>query len=126
MQPFWLDTADKERLFCWHVVPLDVYLENEHELVAAVTTGEVVDDLRGTVGEKLLRRDKESRVVVNFHGVSCGVFIFVRVTAFLCTFSGKGPGIPLLLWVSDTISCLFIVLHLISSFFVNLCLDLPS
>jgi hypothetical protein len=52
------------------VLPLDVYFENESELVKAVTTGEVVDGLDGTVGAKLLKRDAESKVVVNFHGVS--------------------------------------------------------
>jgi hypothetical protein len=70
VQPFWLDTSDGEKLFCWHVLPLDVYLENEHELTLAATTGEVSDGLEGTVGAKLLKRDSESRVVVNFHGVS--------------------------------------------------------
>ncbi|KAF2823552.1 alpha/beta-hydrolase [Ophiobolus disseminans] len=68
VQPFWLDTSDGERLFCYHVLPLDVYLEHESELVQAVTTGEVVDELESTVGAKLLKRDAESRVVVNFHG----------------------------------------------------------
>ncbi|KAH7402528.1 Alpha/Beta hydrolase protein [Pyrenochaeta sp. MPI-SDFR-AT-0127] len=68
VQPFWLDTTDGEQLFCWHVLPLDVYLENEHELVTAATSGEVVEELKGTVGEKLLRRNPEAKVVVNFHG----------------------------------------------------------
>ncbi|KAF1842357.1 alpha/beta-hydrolase [Cucurbitaria berberidis CBS 394.84] len=68
VQPFWLDTADGEKLFCWHVLPLDVYLQNEYELVKAATTGEVFEELKGTVGEKLMRRDGDSRVVVNFHG----------------------------------------------------------
>ncbi|KAF1833822.1 hypothetical protein BDW02DRAFT_551808 [Decorospora gaudefroyi] len=68
VQPFWLDTLDGERLFCWHVLPLDVYLENEYELTTADTVGEVVEGLKGTVGEKLWRRDGESRAVVNFHG----------------------------------------------------------
>lgn len=70
VQPFWLGTADGERLFCWHVVPMDVYLENENELVNAA--GEVVEgeDLGRTVAGRLLRRDAESKVVVNFHGVS--------------------------------------------------------
>ncbi|KAI1558759.1 hypothetical protein PtrSN002B_000127 [Pyrenophora tritici-repentis] len=68
VQPFWLTTLDNERLFCWHVLPLDVYLENEYELVSAATAGETVEGLKGTVGEKLMRRDVETRVVVNFHG----------------------------------------------------------
>ena len=36
----------------------------------STTTGEIVDELKGTAGEKLLRADPEARVVVNFHGVS--------------------------------------------------------
>jgi hypothetical protein len=83
VQPFWLDTSDGERLFCWHVLPLDVYLENENELVQAVTTGEVVDGLEGTVGAKLLKRDVDGRVVVNFHGVSLFFYImFFHVILF--------------------------------------------
>jgi hypothetical protein len=57
------------------VLPLDVYLENEHELYTKAVSGEIVDELKGTVGEKLLSNDPESRVVVNFHGVG---FTFVR------------------------------------------------
>ncbi|KAF9698701.1 hypothetical protein EKO04_003085 [Ascochyta lentis] len=68
VQPFWLDTTDGEKLFCWHVLPVDVYLQNEDQLVASTTTGEVADELKGTAGEKLLRNDVEARVVVNFHG----------------------------------------------------------
>ena len=70
VQPFWLDTSDGEKLFCWHVLPLDVYLEHESELVHGYTAGEIVDGLEGTVGGKVLVGDGESRVVVNFHGVS--------------------------------------------------------
>ena len=57
------------------MLPLDVYLENEHELYTKAVSGEIVDELKGTVGEKLLSSDPESRVVVNFHGVG---FTFVR------------------------------------------------
>lgn len=79
VQPFWLTTADQEKLFCWHVLPLDVYLENEHELFTAAVSGEVAEELKGTVGEKLLSSDPESRVVVNFHGVG---YAFVRFLTF--------------------------------------------
>ncbi|KAJ8108971.1 hypothetical protein OPT61_g7798 [Boeremia exigua] len=68
VQPFWLETTDSERLFCWHVLPLDVYMQNEEQLAMSARTGEVVDELKGTTGEKLLRADSQARVVVNFHG----------------------------------------------------------
>ena len=57
------------------MLPLDVYLENEHELYTKAVSGEIADELKGTVGEKLLSSDLESRVVVNFHGVG---YTFVR------------------------------------------------
>lgn len=81
VQPFWLDTSDGEKLFCYHVLPLDVYLEHESELVQAVTTGEVMEELESTVGAKLMKKDPESRVVVNFHGVS--IFSFLIGSCFL-------------------------------------------
>lgn len=65
--PFNLTTSDDETLFCWHVLPLDVYLENENEIVQKATG--LVGDLKETVGYKLLKKDAKSKVVVNFHGV---------------------------------------------------------
>ena len=70
VQPFRLNTTDGENLFCWHVLPLDVYLQHEHDLVFNAAAGEVSDGLVGTLGEKLWRADDEAKVVVNFHGVS--------------------------------------------------------
>ncbi|KAF2254599.1 alpha/beta-hydrolase [Trematosphaeria pertusa] len=67
VQPFWLDTSDGEKLFCWHVLPLDVYLEHENEIVDK-SEGGVADGLEGTVGARFLMKDTKSRVVVNFHG----------------------------------------------------------
>jgi hypothetical protein len=74
VQPFWLNTADGEKLFCWHVIPLDVYLENERELSTASTARDVVEELKETVGAKFLRWDQESRLVINFHGVCSALF----------------------------------------------------
>ncbi|KAH7127024.1 Alpha/Beta hydrolase protein [Dendryphion nanum] len=65
---FLLNTSDAETLFCWHVLPLDVYLDNENEIVQKAISGEVVEDLKETVGYKLLKNDAKSKVVVNFHG----------------------------------------------------------
>lgn len=66
------------------MLPLDVYLQNEDSLVMGTTTGEVVDELKGTHGEKLLRSDPEARVVVNFHGVSHSLLMYQPI---VCRFS---------------------------------------
>lgn len=49
------------------MLPLDVYLENELEIVQKASG--LVEDLTSTVGYKLLKNDPESKVIVNFHGV---------------------------------------------------------
>lgn len=51
------------------MLPLDVYLEHENEIVDK-SEGGVADGLEGTVGARFLMKDTKSRVVVNFHGVS--------------------------------------------------------
>ena len=65
--PFNLSTPDGETLFCWHVLPLDEYLEHENEIVQ--TYSGPVDDLTTTVGYKILKEDPERQIVINFHGV---------------------------------------------------------
>lgn len=64
--PFNLTTSDGETLFCWHVLPLDIYLDNENEIVQKYNGP--VDDLKESLSYKLLSNDPKSRVVVNFHG----------------------------------------------------------
>ncbi|KAF2200725.1 hypothetical protein GQ43DRAFT_441284 [Delitschia confertaspora ATCC 74209] len=64
--PFHLNTTDGETLYCWHVLPLDAYLEHENEIVRQA--GGVVEDLKETPGYRLLKGDEDARVVVNFHG----------------------------------------------------------
>lgn len=66
--PFWLNTLDGEKLFCWHVLPLDVYLEHEQEIVQKTEAG-VAEDFSTTIAAKLLRKDVKSRVIINFNGV---------------------------------------------------------
>ncbi|KAH9868623.1 hypothetical protein J1614_007695 [Plenodomus biglobosus] len=82
VQPFLLETVDGESLFCWHVIPQDVYLEHENELVMAAGSGEVAEELKGTVGEKLMSGDEGSRVVVYFHGNAGHIAQFSRPATY--------------------------------------------
>ncbi|KAK7180174.1 hypothetical protein DPSP01_012799 [Paraphaeosphaeria sporulosa] len=67
--PFWLETSDHEQLFCWHVLPMDVYLEHERELVSRVQDDVVESgEFTKTLGARLLREDAGSKLVINFHG----------------------------------------------------------
>lgn len=54
------------------MLPLDVYLEHEQEIVQKSARG-IAEDFSTTVAAKLLRKDVKSRVVVNFNGVGLTV-----------------------------------------------------
>jgi hypothetical protein len=69
--------------------------------VQSESAGEAVDGLEGTVGAKLLRRDGESRVVVNFHGVSIRLCLIFYLVSFFALFVRGISG------VSGTIFSLF-------------------
>ena len=63
MTPFNLTTPDGETLYCWHILPLDVYAEHEREITAQPSGP--ADELTKTVGYKLLKADPKSRVIIN-------------------------------------------------------------
>ncbi|MCJ1266952.1 hypothetical protein MMC22_006837 [Lobaria immixta] len=66
VRPFNISTLDGETLFAWHVLPLALYAKHENLLLDEPTDFSV--DIADTAAFKLLSRDPESRLVINFHG----------------------------------------------------------
>ncbi|KAF2088794.1 alpha/beta-hydrolase [Saccharata proteae CBS 121410] len=62
---FNVTTPDFECLSAWHVLPLDVYAENEEDLLSEPSSH---DDFSRSKAFRLLTEDPEARVVINFHG----------------------------------------------------------
>ncbi|KAI9930962.1 hypothetical protein ASPWEDRAFT_100434 [Aspergillus wentii DTO 134E9] len=67
VQPFNLKTPDNETLYGWHLIPLHLCHEHEDELNANEPSGPH-EDYTQTSAFKLLAKDPNARVVVNFHG----------------------------------------------------------
>ncbi|EME48370.1 hypothetical protein DOTSEDRAFT_48870 [Dothistroma septosporum NZE10] len=67
--PFNITTSDGEDLFAWHILPLDVYAQNEKVLRKEKRPhGQCVQDITASLSFKLLASDKNARVVISFHG----------------------------------------------------------
>ncbi|KAF3918847.1 hypothetical protein ABW20_dc0102060 [Dactylellina cionopaga] len=64
--PFYLTTPDNERLFAWHILPQMVYAKHRDELLRRDVG--LVEDITETLAFKLLKGDKEARLLVFFHG----------------------------------------------------------
>jgi hypothetical protein len=61
--PFNLATPDGETLYCWHVLPLQLYARNELEIRAR--SSEPKSDFTQTIAYQLLSGSKDAKVVIN-------------------------------------------------------------
>ncbi|RMZ26543.1 hypothetical protein D0859_09397 [Hortaea werneckii] len=69
--PFRLPTPDGETLYAWHILPLDVYTQNEKSIQDEVRRRDgPVDDFTKTKPFHLLTSNdpQPARVIINFHG----------------------------------------------------------
>ncbi|KAL8682623.1 MAG: hypothetical protein Q9186_001310 [Xanthomendoza sp. 1 TL-2023] len=66
VQPLQISTPDSEVLYAWHIVPIAKYITNEEYLVQErnLTASQFTDSL----AFKVLSKDPDSRLVINFHG----------------------------------------------------------
>lgn len=62
--PFYLDTADGEKIFAWHVLPLGLYKAHRDQLVKQ-DDGIKSDLLFDSENIKLLMNDPEARLIIH-------------------------------------------------------------
>ncbi|KAK6340908.1 hypothetical protein TWF696_009221 [Orbilia brochopaga] len=86
--PFYLTTPDNERLFAWHILPQAVYARHRDELLRRDVG--LVEDITQTLGFRLLKEDKEARLLVFFHGNAGNVAQGYRPDAYRA-WSGIDP-----------------------------------
>lgn len=64
------ETADRETLHAWHVLPLTLYRRQEKELLAKRSV--LADDFSSRLAFKLLRGEPDARLDIHLHGtVGC-------------------------------------------------------
>ncbi|KAI1746908.1 Alpha/Beta hydrolase protein [Xylaria castorea] len=66
--PFFLTTPDGESLHAWHILPLELYRQNQKALLAEPLG--LALDVKGRLSFKLLRDDPSSLLVLYFHGAA--------------------------------------------------------
>lgn len=64
--PFEIQSNNGNALYAWHILPVELYRQNEQELL--LEPSGFVDDIASRHGFKLLRKDPEARLIIHFHG----------------------------------------------------------
>lgn len=62
---FHLDTPDGEKLHAWHILPLDVYAENQVALVNEDELPGMERNATQSLSLRVLRDDPEARIIMN-------------------------------------------------------------
>lgn len=87
--PFSIETSDRERLYAWHVLPVELYRKHELSLVAEDVG--FVTDFTSRIAFQLLRDDPEARLIVHMHGAGGTVGSGQRVYNYRALSAGQ-PG----------------------------------
>jgi abhydrolase domain-containing protein 12 len=66
--PFSINTSDGERLYAWHILPVELYCKNELALIDEPIG--FVSDITSRLAFQLLRNNPEARLVIHMHGAA--------------------------------------------------------
>ncbi|KAJ5633789.1 hypothetical protein N7528_001631 [Penicillium herquei] len=92
--PFSIKTTDGERLYAWHILPLELYRQNEASLIEEPSG--FVSDIKSRVGFQLLRDDPEARLIIHMHGAGGTVASGYRVPNYRALSAGSPAKIHVL------------------------------
>ena len=87
--PFSIKTPDGERLYAWHILPLELYRKHEQPLLAEPIG--FVSDITSRLAFQLLRDDPEARLIIHMHGAAGTVGSGYRVPNYHALSAGQ-PG----------------------------------
>jgi abhydrolase domain-containing protein 12 len=87
--PFYIKTSDNERLYAWHILPIELYRKHEPLLVAE--SSGFVSDVSSRLAVQLLRDDPDSRLILHMHGAGGTIGSGYRVPNYRALAAGH-PG----------------------------------
>jgi abhydrolase domain-containing protein 12 len=87
--PFALKSADGERLYAWHILPVELYRKHELELVDEPIG--FVSDVTSRLAFQLLRDDPDAKLILHMHGAGGTVGSGYRVPNYRALSAGQ-PG----------------------------------
>lgn len=92
--PFSIKTADREQLYAWHILPIELYRKNELSLVEEPIG--FVSDITSRRAFQLLRDDPEARLILHMHGAGGTVGSGYRVPNYRALSAGNPSKIHVL------------------------------
>lgn len=92
--PFSIRTADSERLYAWHILPVELYRKHELSLVSEPVG--FVSDIKSRLAFQLLRDDPEARLILHFHGAGGTIGSGYRVPNYRALSAGQPDKIHVL------------------------------
>ena len=87
--PFSIKTSDGERLYAWHILPVELYRKHEVPLVAEPTG--FVSNITSRLAFQLLCDDPDARLIIHMHGAAGTVGSGYRVLNYRALSAGQ-PG----------------------------------
>jgi abhydrolase domain-containing protein 12 len=66
--PFSINTSDGERLYAWHILPIELYRKHESSLIAEPTG--FISDVTSRLAFQLLCKDPDARLIIHMHGAA--------------------------------------------------------
>ena len=87
--PFSLKSSDGERLYAWHILPVELY--RKHELALVAEPIGFVSDITSRLAFQLLRDDPDARLILHMHGAAGTVGSGYRVPNYRALSAGQ-PG----------------------------------
>jgi abhydrolase domain-containing protein 12 len=87
--PFSITTSDDEKLYAWHILPVELY--RKHELSLAEEPIGFVSDVTSRLAFKLLRDNPDARLILHMHGAAGTVGSGYRVSNYWALSAGQ-PG----------------------------------
>ncbi|KXG46484.1 uncharacterized protein PGRI_053400 [Penicillium griseofulvum] len=87
--PFSIKTPDGERLYAWHILPVELYRKHQSSLVEEPVGFST--DIKSRLGFQLLREDPDARLILHMHGAGGTVASGYRVPNYRALSAGN-PG----------------------------------
>ena len=92
--PFSINTSDNERLYAWHILPVELY--RKHELPLITEPAGFVSDITSRLAFQLLRDDPDARLILHMHGAGGTVGSGYRVPNYYALSAGQPEKIHVL------------------------------
>lgn len=92
--PFYIPSSNGERLYAWHVLPIELYRQHESTLIAEPSG--FVSDITSRTAFMLLRTDPDARLIIHMHGAAGTVGSGYRVPNYRALSAGQPQKIHIL------------------------------